>query len=225
MFAEEHHNAMTDAIANCFIEITTLTVFKQCILMDKALWDALQDASTAGGGKANLPSYATQCVEVYNGPRVFPVGSRSLAVPINVSDVPDNFYLCVRNQRNISSKHRSYAYLELPDIKTCKLAVDTQGRQAFNSPGISPFSDVTDGVPSRATLTAKTAIIRRRYDEYFKDTILKGLCLANGDALTTNNKYLYDPENWVFGNTLWCIRTSTALSDEGYPYTKFGSSR
>ena len=44
---------------------------------------------------------------------------------------------------------------------------------------------------------------------------MKVLCLANGDALTANNKYLYDPENWVFGNTLWCIRTSTALSDEG----------
>ena len=55
---------------------------------------------------------------------------------------------------------------------------------------------------SRATLTAKIAIIRSRYDEYFKDTILKGLCLANGDGLTAKNKYLYDPENWVFGNTL-----------------------
>ena len=67
---------------------------------------------------------------------------------------------------------------------------------------------------SRASLTAKPAIIRSRYDEYFKNTILKGLCLANGDALTANNKYLYDLKNWVFGNTLWCIRTSTALSDE-----------
>ena len=145
---------------------------------------------------------------------MFLVGSRSLAVPINGSDVPDNLYLCVRNQRNISSKHGSCAYLELPDIKICKLTVDTQGRQAFDRPGTSPFSDATDGVSSRATLTAKTAIIRSRYDEYFKDTILKVLCLANGDALTANNKYLYDPENWVFGNTL-CIRTSTALSDEG----------
>ena len=109
MLAEEQHTAMTDAIANCFIEITTLTVSKQCILPGKALWDALQDASTAGGGKgkANLPSYATECVEVYNGLRVFPVGSRSLAVPINGSDVPDNLYLCVRNQRNISSKRGS----------------------------------------------------------------------------------------------------------------------
>ena len=68
---------------------------------------------------------------------------------------------------------------------------------------------------SRASLTAKPAIIRSRYDEYFKNTILKGLCLANGDALTANNKYLYEPENWVFGNTLWCIRTPTALNDEG----------
>ena len=160
MFAEEHHTAMTDAIANCFIEITTLTVSKQCILPGKALRDALQDASTAGGGKANIPSYATECVEVYNGPRVFPVGSRSLAVPINGSDVPDNLYLCVRNQRNIYSMHGSCAYLELPDVKTCKLTVDTQGRQAFDSPGTSPFSDATDSVSSRATLTAKTAIIR-----------------------------------------------------------------
>ena len=71
MFAEEHHTAMTDTIANCFIEITTLTVSKQCILPGKAMWDALQEASTAGGGKANLPSYAMKCVEVYNGPRVF----------------------------------------------------------------------------------------------------------------------------------------------------------
>ena len=63
MFAEEHHAAMTDAIANCFIEITTLTVSKQCILSGKALCDVLQDASTAGGGKANLPSYATECVK------------------------------------------------------------------------------------------------------------------------------------------------------------------
>ena len=67
---------------------------------------------------------------------------------------------------------------------------------------------------SRATLTAKTAIIRSRYDEYFKDTIITFLCLANGDALTANNKYLYDREKRVFGNTLWCIRTSTALIDE-----------
>ena len=200
---------------DCFIEITTLTVSKQCILPGKALWDALQDSSTGGGGKANLPSYATECIEIYNGLRVFPVGSRSLAVPINGSDVPGNLYLCVRNQRNISSKHESCAYLELPDVKTCKLTVDTQGRQAFDSPGTSPFSDATDGVSSRATLTAKTAIILSRYDEHFKDTILKGLCLANGDAPTANNKYLYDPENWVFGNTLGCIRTSTALSDEG----------
>ena len=210
MFAEEHHTAMTDAISNCFIEITTLIVSKQCILPGKALWDALQETSTAGGGKANSPSYATECVEVYNGPRVFPVGSRSLAIPINGSDVPDNLYLCVRILRNISSKHGSYAYLELPDVKTFKLTVDTQGRQAFDSPGTSPFNDATYGVSSRATLTAKTAI----YDEYFKDTILKVLCSANGDALAANNKYLYDPENWVFGNTLWCIRTSTALSDE-----------
>ena len=121
----------------------------------------------------------------------------------------------VRNQLNISSKHGSCAYLELPDVKACKLTVDTQGRQAFDSPGTSPFIDATDGVSSRATLTAKSVIIRTRYDEYFKDTILKGLCLANGDPLTANNKYLYDPENWVFRNTLWCIRTSTALSDEG----------
>ena len=116
MFAKEHHTTMTDAITNCCIEITTLT--KQCILPGKALWDALQDASTAGGGKANLPIYATECVEVYNGPRVFPFGSRSLPVPINGSDVTDNLYLCFRNQRNISSKHRSCAYLELPDVKT-----------------------------------------------------------------------------------------------------------
>ena len=100
--------------------------------------------------------------------------------------------------------------MHLPDVKTCKLIVDAQGRQAFDSPGTSPFSDATDGMSLRATLAAKTAIIRSRYDEYFKDTILKGLCLANA-----NNKYLYEPENWVFGNTLWCIRTSTALNDEG----------
>ena len=54
-------------------------------------------ASTASGGKANLPSYARECVEVYNGPHVFPVGLRSLAVPINGSDVPDNLYLCQKS--------------------------------------------------------------------------------------------------------------------------------
>ena len=83
MFAEEHHTTMTDAIVNCFIEVTMLTVSKQCILPGNVLWDALQDASIIGGGKANLPSYATECVEVYNGLHVFLVGSRSFAVPIN----------------------------------------------------------------------------------------------------------------------------------------------
>ena len=107
MFAEEQHTAMTDVIANCFIEITTLTVSKQCILPVKHCGMRCKMLQPLEVEKPiYLFIYATECVEV----DVFPVGSRSLAVLINGSDVPDNWYLCVRNQRNISSKHGSCTY-------------------------------------------------------------------------------------------------------------------
>ena len=82
MFAEEKHSANNDGISSCFLQITTVTVSKQCVVPSTALWKALHNASTAGGGKANLPSYPTKVVDVYNGPRAFPVSSMSLAVPM-----------------------------------------------------------------------------------------------------------------------------------------------
>ena len=82
MFAEEKHSVNTDAISSAFLEITTVTVSKQCGVPSTSQWGTLHNAATAGGGKANLPSYPTKVVDVYNGPRSFPATSMVLAVPI-----------------------------------------------------------------------------------------------------------------------------------------------
>ena len=66
MFAEEAHTANTDAISSSYLEITTVTVAKQCTIPSTDLWKALRDASTAGGGKGSLPSYPAKVMDVYN---------------------------------------------------------------------------------------------------------------------------------------------------------------
>ena len=66
-----------------------MTVSKQCGVPSTSLWGALHNAATARGGKANLPSYPTKMVDVYNGPRSFSATSMVLAVPITGSEVPD----------------------------------------------------------------------------------------------------------------------------------------
>ena len=155
MFAEEAHTANTDAISSSYLEITTVTVAKQCTVPSTDLWKALRDASTAGGGKGSLPSYPAKVVDVYNGPRTFPVTSTTLSVPVTGSEVPDDVFLCVREQSNIATTRGSTAYLSLPDVKCASMTVATQGRHAFQHTGESPFSDSTSGVTSRASLDAK----------------------------------------------------------------------
>ena len=83
-----------------------------------------------------------------------------LAVPITGSEVPDCVYLCVRDQHNISTQRGSPAYLGLSDVKRASMSVSTQGRHSFQNSWTSPFSDVTNGVTSKAPLTTKTATIR-----------------------------------------------------------------
>ena len=95
------------------------------------------------------------------------------------------------------------------------MSVSTQGQQSFKNSATSPFSDATNGVTSKASLTTETSTIRSRYDEYFKDTIMKELCLVNGDNLNAYNKFLYTSENWVNGNSFYAFHASTALCDEG----------
>ena len=97
-FAKEAHTANTDAISSSFLEITMVTVAKQCTVPSTDLWKALRDASTAGGGKGSLPSYPVKVMDVYNGPRTFPVTSTTLNVPVTGSEVPDDVFLCVREQ-------------------------------------------------------------------------------------------------------------------------------
>ena len=111
MFAEGKHAVNTDAISSAFLEITRVTVSKQCGVPSTSLWGALHNAATAGGGKANLSSYPTKVVDMYNDPRSFPATSMVLAVPITGSEVPDCVYLCVSDQCNISTKRCSPAYL------------------------------------------------------------------------------------------------------------------
>ena len=215
MFAEEAHTANTDAISSSYLEITTVTVAKQCTVPSTVLWKALRDASTAGGGKGSLPSYPAKVMDVYNGPRSFPVTSTTLSVPVTGSEVPDDVFLCVREQSNIATKRGSTAYLSLPDVKCASMTVATQGRHAFQHTGETPFSDSTSGVTSRASLDAKSATVKARYKEYFKDTVMKQMCIANGDDLNACNKYLYSRENWVNGNTIYVFHASTALSNDG----------
>ena len=66
MFAEEAHTANTDAISSSYLEITTVTVAKQCTVPSTDLWKTLRDASTTGGGKGSLPSYPAEVMDVYN---------------------------------------------------------------------------------------------------------------------------------------------------------------
>ena len=80
---------------------------------------------------------------------------------------------------------------------------------------MSPFSDATNGVTSRTMLGATSATIKERYAEYFKDTVMKHLCMLNGENLNAYNKFLYNPNNWVNGNALYAFHASTALSDDG----------
>ena len=103
MFAEEKHAVNTDAISSAFLEITTVTVSEQCGVPSTSMWGALHNAASAGGGKANLPSYPTKVGDLYTGPRFFPTTSMVLAVPINGSEMTNCVYLCVRDQRNIST--------------------------------------------------------------------------------------------------------------------------
>ena len=105
----------------------------------------------------------------------------------------------------MSTKRGSSAYLGLPDVKRASMSVLTQGRHSFQNSGTSPFSDATNGVTSKASLTTKTATIRSRCDEYFKDTIMKELCLVNGDNLNAYYKFLYNSENWVNGNSIYAF--------------------
>ena len=76
----------------------------------------------------------------------------SRPVPITGSKVPDSVYLCVREQRNISTIRGSTAYLDLPNVKCVSMCVATQVRHSFQNARTSPFSDVTNGVTSRTTL-------------------------------------------------------------------------
>ena len=212
-FAEEAHTANTDAISSSYLEITTVTVAKQCTVPSTDLWKALRDASTAGGGKGSLPSSLVKVMDVYNGR--LPVNRTTLSVPVTGSEVPDDVFLCVREQSNIATKRGSTAYLNLPDVKCASMTVATQGRHAFQHTGESPFSDSTSGVTSRASLDAKSATVKARYKEYFKDTVMKQMRIANGDNLNACNKYLYSSEDWVNGNTIYVFHASTALSNDG----------
>ena len=217
MFAEEAHTANTDAISSSYLEIMTVTVATQCTVPSTDLWKALRDASTAGGGKGSLPSYPAEVMDVHNGSRTFPVTSTTFSVPVTGSEVPDDVFLGVREQSNIATKRGSTAYLSLPDVKYASMTVATQVRHAFQHTGESPFSDSTSGVTSRASLDAKSATVKARYKEYFKDTVMKQMCIADGDDLNACNKYLYSPENWVNGNTIYVFHALTALSNEwGY---------
>ena len=152
---------------------------------------------------------------MYNGPRAFPVSSTTLSVPVTGSEVPDDVFLCVREQSNIATKRGSTAYLSLPDVKSVSMSVATQGRHAFQHTGESPFSDSTSGITSKASLAAKAASVKARYKEYFRHTVMKQLCISNGDDLNAFNKYLYSEENWVNGNTMYSFHASTALSNNG----------
>ena len=145
MFAEEHHTTNTDAISSAFLEINMVTVSKPSVLPSKALWGMLHHAATTGGGKANLPSYPTRVSDVYNGPHAFPGTSMVLVVPITGSEVPGSVYLCVRDQRTITSKMASLAYLGLPDVKSASMTISTQGRHSFQNSGTSPFSEANNG--------------------------------------------------------------------------------
>ena len=202
MFAEEKRAAgNTGALAGAFFQLTTVTVSQQSVVPSTQLWKTLQDSASASGGKANLPSYPTKVVEVYNGPRSFPAGSRSMLVSITGSDVPDRITVLVRAARNNATLNGSSAHLELPNMHTLSLVVATQGRLAFQSPGTSPFSDATVGMISLAELNktdSEANISRgRRYREYFAYAILKNLCISNGDNTHAFNKFLYRLENWI----------------------------
>ena len=220
MFAEEARAAgSTHALNGAFFQLTTVTVSQQSVVPSTQLWKTLQDSASASGGKANLPSYPTKVVEVYNGPRSFPTGSRSLLVAITGNDVPDKLTVVVRAARNSSTLNGSSAYLELPNMHTLSLAVATQGRLAFQSPGTSPFSDATVGMISLETLHAHATEAEKlrgvRYREYFADAILKNLCISNGDNTHAFNKFLYRIENWIHGNSIFTFNTTTVLSNDG----------
>ena len=58
-----------------------------------------------------------------------------LAVPITGSEVPDSVYLCVRDQRNISTKRGSPAYLGLSVVKRASMSASTQGDTLSKIPG------------------------------------------------------------------------------------------
>ena len=56
MFAEEKHAVNTDAISSAFLEITTVTVSKQCGVPSTSLWGALHNAAIAGVEKPTCPA-------------------------------------------------------------------------------------------------------------------------------------------------------------------------
>ena len=228
MFAEEHRDPTgappvpgnNGALSGAFFQLTTVTISQQSVVPSTQLWKTLQDSASASGGKANLPSYPTKVVEVYNGPRTFPTASRTMLVPITGSDVPDKLTVMMRAARNNLMLHGSSAFLELPDMASLSLAVATQGRLAFQIPGTSPFADATVGVVSLANLypdppTPESRVKATRYKEYFDDTVVKNLCISNGDNTHAFNKFLYRLENWMAGNSIFTFNTTTVLSNDG----------
>ena len=108
----------------------------------------------------------------------------------------------------------SPAYYSNPNVESVASVVKSQSRQAFIHTGDSPFSGASNNVSNRAQYTAlQTLPLRWQYDEYFKDTIVKNICIENGDVLSNYKRYIYNPANWLFGCPFWKISTTTTITN------------
>ena len=212
----------TGGIDRAYVEITQIICEYQSLLPSVALWDALSNAATAGGGVAKSPSYPWPLINNFGGPKEFTTGPTALHVQVTGNDVPDTVEVAIQAFSNQNKKKGNEAYLDWPDIRKQSFAVTTQGHQAFKNEGTSMFEAASSGVCDIVTLRALNAQNQLKYAQHFLATIKKNFAVAQGRPLENYGRFMDenygrfmdDPTVWIRGNAFNIFSTSTCVSTQ-----------
>ena len=213
----------TGGIDRAFIEITRIICEYQSALPSTALWDALSNAATAGGGVAKSPSYPWPLINNFGGPKEFTPATTALHQQVTGHDVPDTLEVAIQAFGNQNTKVGNEAYLDWPGIRKQSFAVTTQGRQAFKNDGTSMFEEATHDVTAANvhfnvheihTLELLSPQKQLNYMQHFLATIKKKFSIAQGRPLENYSRLLDDPTVWIHGNAFNIFSTSTCVSTQ-----------
>ena len=192
--------------------IVNVTYQLQGIVPSAPLWKELQASSTGAGDKQ--PTYLSTVTDHYNGPYEQAQGLTTYVVTITGKDIPDHLDVALVSPANRKSISGNSAFFSPMNFKQIEFNVTSQGKSAFHIKGRSPYSFAGNNVATIAQYNALSISAKRKYLEFWNDTIGFGLRKRSGDYLLSCDSFIYDPTVWMQGNAIQCFSTYTTVDTD-----------